>query len=85
MARRWAWPARPAITKPYRWRDGAADEAGVTSPELIAFGNQEEAVRPDGRANPNGYLTVLRILADPANQPALVHCAGGTERTGAAV
>lgn len=39
----------------------------------------------DGRANPNGYLAVLRILADPANQPALVHCASGTERTSAAV
>jgi protein tyrosine/serine phosphatase len=54
-----------------------ADELGVTRYAIHMSG--------DGRANPNGYVTVLRILADPANQPALVHCAGGTERTGAAV
>ena len=54
-----------------------ADELGVTRYAIHMSG--------DGRANPNGYLAALRILADPANQPALVHCAAGTERTGAAV
>jgi len=39
---------RPTIEPPYRWRDWAAQENGVTGPELIAFINQEEAVRPDG-------------------------------------
>lgn len=54
-----------------------ADELGVTRYALHMLG--------DGRANPNGYVAALRILADPANQPVLVHCASGTERTGAAV
>ena len=54
-----------------------ADELGVKRYAIHMSG--------DGRANPNGYVAALRILADPANQPALVHCAGGTERTGAAV
>lgn len=39
----------------------------------------------DGRANPNGYVAVLRLMADPARQPLLVMCSAGTERTGAAV
>src|SRR4029077_21143273 len=40
---------RQAIDPPYRWRDWAAKtEGGMTGPELIAFINQEEAVRPDG-------------------------------------
>ena len=41
-------PFRPIIEFPYRWRDWAADEAGITGDELIAFVNQDEAVRPDG-------------------------------------
>ena len=39
---------RPTIEPPYRWRDWAAQDNGVTGPELIAFINQEEAVRPNG-------------------------------------
>ena len=35
-------PYRPAIAPPYRWRDWAANEAGITGPELIAFINNEE-------------------------------------------
>ena len=38
---------RPTIEPPYRWRDWAAQENGVTGPDLIAFINQEEATRPD--------------------------------------
>lgn len=64
---------------PEQWQanQAVADELGVTRYAIHMSG--------DGRANPNGYVTALRILADPANQPALVHCAGGSERTGAAV
>src|SRR5947199_9889935 len=40
---------RPAIESPYRWRDWAAKADGITGPELIAFINQDEAVRPDGK------------------------------------
>jgi type I restriction enzyme M protein len=39
---------RPAIDPPYRWRDWAAKEDGITGDELISFVNNEEAVRPDG-------------------------------------
>ena len=39
---------QPTITFPYRWRDWAAHEGGITGSELNAFINQEEAIRPDG-------------------------------------
>lgn len=52
---------RPAIEKPYRWRDWAAKEDGITGPELIAFVNYEETTRPDG-AKGKGLLTYLRGL-----------------------
>ena len=52
---------RPAIEPPYRWRDWAAKEDGVTGDELIAFVNNEEAVRPDGKKGP-GLFAYLRGL-----------------------
>ena len=52
---------RPAIEPPYRWRDWAAKEDGITGDELIAFINQDEAVRPDGTKGP-GLFAYLRNL-----------------------
>lgn len=52
---------RPAIEPPYRWRDWAAKEDGITGPELIAFVNQDEAARPDGKRGP-GLFAYLRSL-----------------------
>ena len=52
---------RPAIEPSYRWRDWAAKEDGVTGDELIAFINNEEAVRPDGKKG-QGLFAYLRSL-----------------------
>jgi len=52
---------KPAIEPPYRWRDWAAKEGGITGDELIAFVNNEEAMRPDGRRGP-GLFAYLRSL-----------------------
>ena len=52
---------RPAIESPYRWRDWAANTQGITGPELIAFINQDEAVRPDGKRGP-GLFAYLKSL-----------------------
>jgi type I restriction enzyme M protein len=52
---------RPALEPPYRWRDWAAKEEGITGDELIAFINNEEASRPDGRRGP-GLFAYLRNL-----------------------
>jgi type I restriction enzyme M protein len=52
---------KPAIEPPYRWRDWAAKEDGITGDELIAFINNEEAVRPDGTKG-LGLFAYLRSL-----------------------
>jgi type I restriction enzyme M protein len=52
---------KPAVEPPYRWRDWADDETGITGPELLAFINQEEARRPDGSKGP-GLFAYLRNL-----------------------
>lgn len=39
----------------------------------------------DSTGNPNEYLAALRIALDPANQPVLIHCATGAQRTSCAI
>ena len=39
----------------------------------------------DATGNPGQYVEALKIVLDPANQPVLVHCGAGTERTGCLV
>lgn len=51
----------PAIEFPYRWRDWAAKEDGITGNELVAFINNDETVRPDGTRGA-GLFTYLRSL-----------------------
>jgi type I restriction enzyme M protein len=52
---------RAALESPYRWRDWAAKQDGITGDELISFVNNEEAVRPDGTKGP-GLFAYLRGL-----------------------
>lgn len=52
---------RAAMEPPYRWRDWAANPQGVTGDELLAFINQDECMRPDGRRGP-GLFAYLRSL-----------------------
>src|SRR3982074_2196012 len=49
---------RSAIETPYRWRDWAAKEDGISGDALKHFINYDEAVRPDGSAGP-GLLPYL--------------------------
>ena len=51
-------PFRPAIERPYRWRDWAGQ---MTGEELIAFINNDEATRPDGKRGA-GLFAYLRGL-----------------------
>lgn len=52
---------KPAVEAPYRWRDWATNKQGITGDELIAFVNQDEATRPDGKRGA-GLLAHLRGL-----------------------
>ena len=51
----------PAIEAPYRWRDWGATKEGLTGDALIAFINQDEAMRPDGTRGV-GLFKYLREL-----------------------
>jgi type I restriction enzyme M protein len=53
---------KPAIDKPYRWRDWATDPQGITGDELLAFINNDEAVRADGKKGA-GLFAYLRALS----------------------
>src|SRR5712671_6702194 len=53
---------RPAIEPPYRWRDWADNPQGITGDALIAFINQDETRRPDGKRGP-GLFAYLRSLS----------------------
>src|SRR5882672_1483353 len=50
---------RPAIEPPYRWRDWKSKSDYITGPELIAFINQNEPVRPAVKRGP-GLFAYLR-------------------------
>jgi type I restriction enzyme M protein len=65
---------KSVIEAPYRWRDWAAPEDGITGPELMAFVNQEEAVRPDGKRGPGlmAYLRGLQGTNGPARRKRVV-------------
>ncbi len=52
---------KPAIEPPYRWRDWATNPQGVTGDELLAFINNEETTRPDGKKGA-GLFRYLRTL-----------------------
>src|SRR4051794_24492660 len=55
---------RPAIEPPYRWRDWAAKDDGITGDELIAFVNQDEAMRPDGTRGPGLFASLRSLQSD---------------------
>jgi type I restriction enzyme M protein len=55
---------RPAIAPPYRWRDWGGKPDGITGDALIAFIQNDEAIRPDGTRGP-GLFAYLRSLTGP--------------------
>jgi type I restriction enzyme M protein len=63
---------KPTIDPPYRWRDWAAQESGVTGPELIAFINQEEATRPDGSKGPGLFAYLSGLHNGPTSRKRVI-------------
>ena len=53
---------QPIIEAPYRWRDWAARDDGITGDELLTFISQEAAIRVDGTVG-KGLFAYLRGLA----------------------
>src|ERR1035438_6019760 len=54
-------PYKALIQSPYRWRDWAAKEDGITGDDLKRFINDQEAVRPNGTKG-KGLFEYLRQL-----------------------
>jgi type I restriction enzyme M protein len=52
---------KPAIEKPYRWRDWASKSDGITGDALISFINNDETMRPD-ETKGAGLFAYLRSL-----------------------
>lgn len=50
-----------AIASPYRWRDWASDDAGITGPDLLHFLTADEIKLPDGTKGP-GLFAHLKSL-----------------------
>lgn len=71
---------RPAIEPPYRWRDWGADLQGITGDDLIAFINQERAMRPDGTEGPGlfAYLKNLQGANGGDRRDVIADVFGGT-------
>jgi len=55
-------PYHAIVEAPYRWRDWATREDGLSGDELLAFINQEETIRADGQRG-KGLFAYLRGLA----------------------
>ena len=68
----------PRLAEPEgeRLNQRVADAMGVTRYVMPLYG--------DGTGNANWYIHALRIMTDPRNQPVLVHCGAGSERTSCA-
>ncbi|MBI1880650.1 MAG: SAM-dependent DNA methyltransferase, partial [Chloroflexi bacterium] len=54
-------PFRPIVEPPYRWRDWAADEKSLSGDDLIAFINNDEAIRPDGHKGAGLFAYLRRV------------------------
>lgn len=63
----------------------APDTAVKRSAEALGVRRLTLRLEGDGTGDPNMYVEALRALADPSNEPTLVHCGAGAQRTGAAV
>lgn len=70
---------------------GAYDEGSVPdvlerrTAEALGARRVRFSLSGDATGNPADYVNALKIMADPANHPLLVHCAAGAQRTSAAV
>lgn len=58
----------PTLEAPYRWRDWAEEESGISGDALIAFINQDEVRRPDGQQG-KGLFKYLRELDADGTDP----------------
>lgn len=75
-----------AIEAPYRWRDWAASDSGLTGPELLSFITQERTRLPDGTQGP-GLLKYLGSLRNGrgSRRQVIGTVFGGADGTGGGI
>lgn len=65
------------------WEEGSReDRLAQRTAESLGITRYRFDLEGDATGNPNWYAHALRIMLEPANQPVLVHCGAGSERTG---
>lgn len=60
------------IAAPYRWRDWAANESGITGSELNAFINQEKAILPGGSEGQGLFAYLSSLHASPTSRKRII-------------
>ncbi|MBC7835600.1 MAG: tyrosine-protein phosphatase [Phycisphaerales bacterium] len=66
-------------------RDKGKETAAQRTADALGVRRHVFRLEGDGTGNPNQYVAALKLLADEANHPVLVHCATGAQRTGACI
>jgi protein tyrosine/serine phosphatase len=61
------------------------ERAMQTCAQSLGINRHAFNLNGDGTGDPNIYVQALKLMADPANEPILVMCNAGAQRTGAAV
>jgi protein tyrosine phosphatase (PTP) superfamily phosphohydrolase (DUF442 family) len=65
--------------------DSPGDRIAQKTAEALGVQRYRLELEGDATGDPNDYVAALRIMADPAAQPVLVHCGAGSERTGCVI
>ncbi len=67
---------KPLIQSPYRWRDWAADDEGMSGDDLLKFFSNDEVTLRDGTKSPGlfAYLRSLQSATGRAKKKTLKIC-----------
>lgn len=66
-------------------KDPVGERIAARTAEALGIRRYVFKLEGDGTGNPNAYVAALRVMLDPANQPVLVHCSAGAQRTSGCV
>jgi protein tyrosine/serine phosphatase len=65
--------------------DSPEERTAQRTAEALGVKRHVFRLEGDGTGDPNAYVAALRVITDPAQQPVLVHCAAGAQRTSGCV
>ncbi len=65
--------------------DPVGEQAAARTAKVLGVARHTFNLRGDGTGDPRNYIEALSIITNPASHPVLVHCAAGSQRTGACI